>query len=383
MAPVQSVIVATNRSDAPGGVTYVELIRLAVVVLATGAALEVSRQSGTEGTGQLALTAMGAGVGYVMGGIIGRFTQARISDAEKQFDRLSASEIVSAGAGMMAGLIIAAGVSWPVLLFGGKVFTVPLAAIVMTTMAWAGLRVGRNRSGDLLRFLGAGGRLPSSHARATGSTYKLVDTSTLVDGRIVEVCRDGWIEGVLVVPEFVLFELQGLADAEDPERRGRGQRGLDSLAALQRLSAVGVEVLEDDPGGVEVDTKLLRVAKARDMPLLTTDGNLARIAEVQGVQVRNLHQLADSLRPPVLPGQALTVRVAKEGREDGQGVGFLPDGTMVVIEGAAADVGRTIVAEVTSLMSTAHGRMLFASRLDGAVPIAHTEGDATDEGRGR
>lgn len=352
-----------SSAEGPGGVTFVELIRLGIVVVATAGTLELATGMGAEGTSLLAVTALGAGVGYVLGGVLGRFAQGRIDRAERRLQRVSAPEIVAGSAGALLGVLIGAGVTWPVLLFGAKVYTFPLAAMVVTTAAWAGLRIGRTRAGDLLRFLGAGGRLPAN-SRASGATYKLVDSSALIDGRLVDVCREGWLEGVLAVPEFVLYELQGLADAAEPERRRRGQRGLDMLAALQRLSTVGVEVLEDDLGGVEVDTRLVKLAKARDMPLVTTDANLARIAEVQGVGVRNLHQLANSLRPPVSPGEELELRIAKEGREPAQGVGYLPDGTMVVVERGGSAIGQEVRVVVTSIMANDRGRMLFATLPD-------------------
>lgn len=340
---------------------FVELFRLAVVLLGTGAALELSRQLELDQTAQLVAAALGTGGGYVVGGLLGRFTQGRISAAEQSLQQVAASEIVAGIAGMLLGLVVAASVTWPVLLFGGKAITVPLAAVVVLSTTWAGLRLGRSRAGELMRFLRAGGRLPSN-ARAVGAEYKLIDTSALIDGRLVEVCQDGWMEGVLLVPEFVLYELQGLADSGDPERRRRGQRGLDSLAALQRLSGVGVDVLAEDPGGDDVDIKLLKIARQRGTPLVTTDANLARVAEVQGVAVRNLHTLANSLRPPVQPGEVLEVNVSKAGREQGQGVGYLPDGTMVVIEDAASRVGSMVEVEVTSVMSNSRGRMVFGTR---------------------
>lgn len=357
-----------HPDDIPGGVTFVELIRLAIVILATGAALEAATRYAVEGTARLTLTALGAGVGYVAGGVLGRYVQSRISVAERRMQRLSASEIVASAAGALVGLLLGAAICWPVLLLGGKAYTVPVAAAVLTTTAWAGLRIGRSRAGDLMRFLGAGGRLPSG-SRASGAGYKLVDSSALIDGRLIEVCRDGWIEGVLLVPTFVLYELQGLADSGDPDRRRRGQRGLDAVGAIQRLSGVGLEVLDDDPPGTEVDAKLLHVARTRGTPLITTDANLARVAEVQGVKVRNLHALADNLRLPVTPGEEVTVHVAKEGRERGQGVGYLPDGTMVVVEAGAASVGTQVVAEVTSIMANAHGRMIFATLAGEAAAV--------------
>jgi uncharacterized protein YacL len=352
----------------PGGIAFVELIRLAIVILATGGALEGATAASLEGPQRLTLTALGAGTGYVLGGVIGRFAQGRVSSAERQLQRVSAGEIVAGAAGGLLGVLIGGAISWPVLLFGGKVFTVPLAAIAITTTAWLGLRVGRSRASDMLYFLGTGGRMPAG-GRASGAAYKLIDTSALIDGRLVDVCRDGWIEGVLLVPTFVLYELQGLADSGEPDRRRRGQRGLDTLAALQRLSSVGVQVLDEDAPGDDVDLKLLHVARSRGTPLITTDANLARVAEVQGIKVRNLHALADTMRPPVAPGDQVSVRIAKEGRERGQGVGYLPDGTMVVVERAADDVGRVVEGEITSITSTSHGRMLFASRLDRPRPV--------------
>lgn len=353
----------TPPPETPGGVTFVELIRLAIVILGTGVALEAATRYALDGGPRIAVTALGAGGGYVLGGVIGRFIQGRITTAERRMQRLSASELLAGAAGALVGLMLGAAVSWPVLLFPGKAYTVPTAAAVLITAAWTGLRIGRSRAVDLMRFLGAGGRMPSG-SRATGAGYKLVDSSALIDGRLAEICRDGWIDGVLLVPTFVLFELQGLADSAEPDRRRRGQRGLDTVAAIQRAAAVGVEVLDEDPPGTDVDAKLLHVARTRGTPLITTDANLARVADVQGVKVRNIHALADSLRPPVAPGDHLRLLVTKEGRERGQGVGFLPDGTMVVIERAADAIGGEVEAEVTSIMANAQGRMLFATRTD-------------------
>ncbi|WP_370326981.1 PIN/TRAM domain-containing protein [Euzebya sp.] len=360
---------STDSDEIPGGVAFVELIRLAIVILGAGLALEIAGTYEFDDTARLVLTALGAGGGYVIGGVLGRFVQGRISTAESRLRTVSTSEIVAGAGGGVIGLLLGAAVSWPVLLFGGKAFTVPIAVAVITTTGWTGWRLGRSRASDLLRYLGAGGRMPSG-SRAAGGSYKLVDSSALIDGRLVDVCRGGWIEGVLLVPTFVLYELQGLADAAEPERRRRGQRGLDNLAALQQLASVGVEVLEEHPPGDEVDLQLLAVARSRGTPLLTTDANLARVAEVQGLKVRNLHSLADSLRPPVVPGDTLEVRIAKEGRERHQGVGYLPDGTMVVVERAADAIDATVAVEVTSIMANANGRMLFATRTDRPRPVS-------------
>ncbi|MDQ3974527.1 MAG: PIN domain nuclease, partial [Actinomycetota bacterium] len=194
---------------------------------------------------------------------------------------------------------------------------------------------------------------------------KVVDTSALVDGRIVDVCRAGFIDSTLVVPQFVLYELQGLADAGDDERRAHGRRGLDVLGALQRSAGVALEVAEEDfPEIGAVDAKLVAMARQRGASLLTVDAHLGRVAEIRGVRVLNLHTLAETLRPPVLPGQRLRVRILKVGKEPGQGVGYLSDGTMVVMEGACDRRLAEVTGEVTSILSNPNGRMVFATLVD-------------------
>lgn len=373
-----SLVAPARRS----GTAFVELVRLAVVVLATVAAFELAGTAplralhqGSEG-GLLAAILLGASCGYVGGGIFGRFALGRIDEAERRLQSQSAVELLAAALGGGAGLALAAAFTWPLLLVGNPTLTVPLAVIVALLLAGAGVRVGSARGGDLLRFLGAGGRLdvtsPSHGARA-----KLVDTSALVDGRLVDVCRAGFLEGTLVVPRFVLYELQGLADAADDQRRGRGRRGLDVLAALQRSAGVAVEVTDRDHPEVDtVDAKLVAMARERGSGLVTVDGNLGRVAEVQGVKVLNLHALADNLRPPVLPGDLLTVQVIRAGKEPRQGVGYLADGTMVVVEGGRDRQGEEVSAEVTSILSNGHGRMVFATLASGTprlVPRAQGE----------
>jgi uncharacterized protein YacL len=256
---------------------------------------------------------------------------------------------------------MAAALTFPVLLFGAKLYTVPIAVLLMIILTLTGVRVGVARGGDLLRSLGATGRL-SITTPAGGRRTKVVDTSALIDGRLVDVCRSGFLDGTLVVPHFVLYELQGLADAGDDDRRARGRRGLDVLTTLQRSAGVALEVTDRDYPAIEaVDAKLVAMAKDRGASLITVDGNLARVAEVQGVTVLNLHALADILRPPVLPGDRLDVRVLKPGKEKDQGVGYLGDGTMVVVEGARNRQGASVTAEVTSILNNPQGRMVFAT----------------------
>jgi uncharacterized protein YacL len=269
----------------------------------------------------------------------------------------------------VAGFVIAAGLVWPVLLFDAKIVTLPLSALVLIVSVAAGVRIGLVRGGDLLRYLGASGRLPVA-TPGQGRAVKVVDTSALIDGRILDVCRGGFVDGTLVVPLFVLHELQGLADAGDDERRARGRRGLDVLGGLQRSAGVALEVADRDyPEVAAVDAKLVALAKERGGALLTVDANLARVAEVQGVRVLNLHGLAEALRPPVLPGTQLSVRIVKPGREAGQGIGYLDDGTMVVVENGRSWHGTAVSAEVTSVLANANGRMVFATAAPPPTPL--------------
>jgi uncharacterized protein YacL len=337
----------------------VELVRLAVVVLSTAAAFRLSREV-TEGD-HLLIILLGAAVGYVVGGVVGRAALGGIDAAESKLHAVPAQNLLAGAMGGIVGVIMAAALTFPVLLFGAKVYTVPVALLAMLIMTITGVRVGVSRGGDLLRSLGATGRLPVT-TPAGGRRTKVVDTSALIDGRLVDVCRTGFIEGTLVVPQFVLYELQGLADAGDDDRRMRGRRGLDVLATLQRSAGVALEVTDSDYPGIDaVDAKLVAMAKDRGASLITVDGNLGRVAEVQGVSVLNLHTLADILRPPVIPGDRLQVRVLKPGKEKDQGVGYLGDGTMVVIEGARSRQGDTVTAEVTSILNNPQGRMVFAT----------------------
>lgn len=198
---------------------------------------------------------------------------------------------------------------------------------------------------------------------ASGPTY-LLDTSAIIDGRIADVAETALLTGLLVVPRFVLAELQQIADAADPGRRARGRRGLDVLARMQRLPG-GTTVLDVEAGGPDVDSSLVGAASSRGAILVTTDYNLQRVAELQGVRVLNLHALANALKSSLLPGEDLLVRVIQEGREAGQGVGFLDDGTMIVVEDGRRLIGEEVTVQVTRVLATNAGRMVFAAYRNG------------------
>lgn len=191
-------------------------------------------------------------------------------------------------------------------------------------------------------------------------TEIFVDTSVLIDGRLEEIARTGFVMGRLLVPRFVLEELQAIADQADSLKRTRGRRGLESLAAIQKISTVKLEITEDGLGRQEsVDARLVQLAKRRPAKILTVDFNLNRVAQIQGVEVLNINELATSLRPQLIPGETVPVQVIQKGKEKGQGIGYLPDGTMIVVEGGGGRVGETVECEVIRIFQSVAGKMIF------------------------
>ena len=190
---------------------------------------------------------------------------------------------------------------------------------------------------------------------------KILDTSVIIDGRIYDICKTGFIEGILIIPEFVLEELRHIADSSDVLKRNRGRRGLDILKKMQKDDGIDVEIINQDFEDIpEVDSKLVKLAKIMDAKIITNDYNLNKVAELQGVCVLNINELANAVKPVVLPGEEMDVEVIKEGKEEGQGVGYLDDGTMIVVDDGVNYMGENISVLVTSILQTAAGRMIFA-----------------------
>lgn len=226
-------------------------------------------------------------------------------------------------------------------------------------IGFLGLIIGLQRDREVQQMLPAvGGR--AGKVRRAGDRI-LVDTSAIIDGRIADLGQTGFLSGVLTVPRFILNELQHVADSSDSLRRARGRRGLEILNRLRKEEGVPVQIVDADVrNGLEVDAKLVELAKSWDAPILTTDFNLNRVAEIQGVRVLNVNELANALKPVVLPGEELTMNVIQEGKEAGQGVGFLDDGTMVVVEGGRRYINSFLDVVVTRVLQTAAGRIIFA-----------------------
>jgi uncharacterized protein YacL len=241
-----------------------------------------------------------------------------------------------------------------------------LQIFVLLLMSYVGLVVGTSK-GDLLN-LSALGDLFSSERGANKRNIKILDTSSIIDGRIADMAETGFLEGALVVPEFVLRELQMVADSQDGSKRQRGRRGLDVLQRMQGNSLLTIQIIEDDyPKIREVDLKLIELAKDLDGKIVTNDFNLNKVAHLHNVAVLNINDLANSLKPVVLPGEKMSIMVLKEGKEYNQGVGYLDDGTMVVVDHARRMIGRSVEITVTSVLQTASGKMIFGKMEDGAA----------------
>ncbi|MGH3370711.1 MAG: PIN/TRAM domain-containing protein, partial [Nocardioidaceae bacterium] len=309
-------------------------------------------------------TVVGAAVGYVIGGTIGRRLLAVVGAVERSTDRISGAELVAGVAGFFTGAVGAVIVALAiVLLIPFHLLAYPAAALVFVVLAFAGYRVSARKRFELLAMMGLSqSRNFSAPISQTAAGPRVLDTSVIIDGRIVDVARSGFLAGHLICPRFVLAELQSISDSPDAMRRARGRRGLDVLDRLQGDPRIRLEVADDPVAEVaDVDGKLVEFTKRVGGVLVTNDFDLHRTAEVQGVPVLNVNALADALRPVVLPGEELSVRIVREGRQSGQGVGYLEDGTMVVVEGARGLIGTQVETVVTSVLQTSGGRMVFST----------------------
>jgi uncharacterized protein YacL len=276
---------------------------------------------------------------------------------------LSTAEFVTAVLGLLIGLVMGLLLGFPLAAFGGPLgIWLPIGVSIALGLGMAGLTVAKRH--DLIIAAEAVGlirRRDEDAAPRHGEPRVVVDTSAIIDGRIADIAEAGFVQGTLVVPRVVLEELQRIADSPDTMRRARGRRGLEIVARLQKEDRVPVEIADEMlPEIPEVDAKLVALARSRSGIILTNDFNLNRVAEIQGLRVMNVNSLANAMKPAVLPGEELRVRVIQEGKEAGQGVGFLDDGTMIVVEGGARHLDREIGVVVTRVLQTVAGRMIFA-----------------------
>src|SRR6186997_1866491 len=305
---------------------------------------------------------------------------------EERLHQTSLANVFGALLGGACGLLIArmlgAALFWA---NTGDTRVVFLHSLILLVLPYVGLVLG-GKSGEWLEPERIAGLFrPQTQQRR----YRNLDTSVIIDGRIADICETGFVDGTLVVPQFVLKELQQVADSSDSLRRNRGRRGLDILQRIQKMSGLDVIISDADfPDVKEVDLKLIELARSLQGKIVTNDFNLNKVAQLRGVDVLNINELANSLKPVVLPGETMKVFILKEGKEYNQGVAYLDDGTMVVVDNARSMIGRTIDVVVTSVLQTTAGKMIFGRFIDAAMaaqaapapapaPVMQPDGDIT------
>ena len=308
-------------------------------------------------------------VGALVGLVLTPFVTTRpIGYLVRKLNNISAQTLASGLLGLIAGLVIAALLTFPISLLP-QPFSQVLPFIAVVLFGYLGTAIFVLRQKEVIELLAA--RLPyrstgegangNGSAGASVARNILLDTSVIIDGRIADISRTGFLAGTLLIPRFVLNELQYIADSPDTLRRQRGRRGMEVLAQLQKESAIPVRISDIDVEGVrEVDDKLVVLARQLRAPILTNDYNLNRIAELQGVAVLNVNELANAVKSVLLPGESILVNIIQEGRESGQGVAYLDDGTMVVVEDGRDHINERTDVVVTKVLQTAAGRMIFA-----------------------
>lgn len=345
----------------------VEVVRLGVVLAATAAGYAVAEPLHDllafedESSTRLVASLLGALVGYLLGGILGRQLVVTTQATTRRLTGIPAVQLVAGALGGGVGALLGLAIAAPVLLLPAQRFTVPVLLLVVVALVYAGVLLGAGRAAELSRFVGVRGRL-DVRSPSRGAGTKVVDSSALIDGRIAEVARTGYLEGTLVVPRFVVAEVERIARDDREHRAKLGQRGLSTLQVLQDEGLVVVEIADDEVAGVAaVDDKLAALCRERGAALITADQGLARTAEASGIRVLNPHALADAVRSPVLPGDHVRVRLVRAGKEPQQGVGYLDDGTMVIVEDARDRLGEEAGVDVTSIVQSRTGRLLFAA----------------------
>jgi uncharacterized protein YacL len=291
----------------------------------------------------------GAGAAFFLG-LLMMFLETRIRKAQFRV-------IWSAGLGLLAGILL----GWMLgSIYQSTVHTAEMATFIriffLVIMPYIGLLIGTRKP----EWLDPAHLVGLFKEKRAGRSFKVLDTSVIIDGRIADLCDTGFVEGSLVIPQFVLRELQLVADSPDGLKRQRGRRGLDVLDRLQKSSQVEVIISDQDfPEAGDVDSKLIECAKSMDGKIVTNDYNLNKVARIQGIKVLNINELVNSLRPVALPGEAMNVFILKEGKEKDQGVAYLDDGTMVVVDNSRRMIGQTIDITVTSVLQTTVGKMIF------------------------
>lgn len=310
---------------------------------------------------KVSLTILGAMLGWV-------FYRWVFGKVNTYFKKISGQDLLIKGLGLLFGVLLTA------------LFTVTMRSILEFVFPknWMGIQLtllivisglsvlaASEKSNELYKIIFNSVGQANSKPVTVGNQFKILDTSAIIDGRISDLCKTGFVEGVLVVPSFVLGELQKIADSADSLRRNRGRRGLDLLNKMQKENQIAIKIFDCDYDEItEVDTKLLRLAREMEAKVVTNDFNLNKVAEIYGVEVLNINELSNAIKPVLLPGEEMIVHVLRDGKEYGQGIGYLEDGTMIVVEGGKSFIGIDLEILVTSVLQTSAGRMIFAKPKD-------------------
>jgi uncharacterized protein YacL len=293
----------------------------------------------------------------LIGLLLGLLIALLVIQIEKAIRKVSLRVIFGGVAGMIIGLFIAFLLAYGLSFVSNimeKQQVVPWIYTLLTgIMGYLGLVLGSKKIEEF--------NFRAFHQTRENIDYRIMDTSVIIDGRIADICDTGFLDGILVVPRFVLDELQYIADSSDSMKRTRGRRGLDILNRMQRSSGITIEVADHDfPKIKGVDAKLIALAKKMNGRIITNDFNLNKVAELQGIKILNVNELANALKPVVLPGEVMTVKIIREGKEPGQGVAYLDDGTMIIVDNAQRHQGTSVDVLVTSVLQTTAGRMIFS-----------------------
>jgi len=278
---------------------------------------------------------------------------------ENWLRKVSLKNLLGSFIGLILGVILANLISniFSPFLFSEQQMALPVMGLLYGVCGYTGLRIGLKKGAELH----LPGLNPMGKNLPRDGITKILDTSVIIDGRIADISETGFMEGPLLIPQFVLGELQHIADSHDPLKRTRGKRGLEILQHIQKQVNVDVRIVDTDyPSVKEVDAKLIELAKEVSGKIITNDSNLNKVAGLQGIEVLNINALANSLKPVVLPGEDMNAKIVKEGKEMGQGVAYLDDGTMIVVDNGRRQIGKNVDVTVTSVLQTPAGRMIFA-----------------------
>lgn len=319
--------------------------------------------------------------GVLAGGLISLFLGSLFyrrlwTRLERTFQKIPISELLAGSFGLLFGLITAGMIviSLPITRMPSLVGNLLAALIILFATSFT-ITVTLRKKDEIFSFFGSTPK--SADYKQKGARfnskvcYKVLDTSTIIDGRIADICQTGFLEGILIVPGFVLSELQRIADSSDSLKRNRGRRGLDILNKMQKEPNVSIRIYDQDFEDIsEVDIKLVRLARILEAKVITNDYNLNKVSELYGVPVLNINELANAIKPIILPGEEVLVHLVKDGKEFGQGVAYLEDGTMIVVDGGRPFIGEEVLVNVTSVLQTAAGRMIFAKPKEMLAPKA-------------